>query len=73
MGPQLMTKYAYQIRSRNGVVVDNLQILGRDENDAIRKLHQMYPHCEILESRVAASERVSASYEEVLDLIANRS
>ena len=67
-----MTKYIFQVRSRNGVVVDNLQIYGHDENDAIRKLQQIYPHCEILDSRIVAPERTtSSSYEDVLNLIAN--
>jgi len=66
-----MTKYVFQVRSRNGAVVDNLQIYGRDEDDAIRKLQQMYRHCEILDSRIASPERVTnSSYEDVLNLIA---
>lgn len=66
-----ITKYVFQIRSRNGAIVDNLQIYGRDENDAIRKLQQMYPHCEILDSRIATPGRIAnSSYEDVLDLIA---
>lgn len=72
MNAAAMTKYAFQIRSRNGVVVDNLQIAGQDENDALRKLRQMYPGCEILESRIAFPERAAtSSYEEVLNLIAS--
>lgn len=72
MNAPVMTKYVFQVRSRNGVVVDNLQIYGRDETDALRKLHQMYPHCETLESRVASPERVAnSSYEDILSLIAN--
>ena len=66
-----MTKYIYQIRSRNGAVVDNLQIYGRTEEEARRKLEQMYRNCVILESRIAHPERSSSSsYEEVLSLIA---
>jgi len=71
MPAPLMTKYVFQVRSRNGAVVDNLQIYGRDEDDAIRKLQQMYRHCEILDSRIASPERVTnSSYEDVLNLIA---
>jgi DNA-nicking Smr family endonuclease len=67
----LMTKYIYQIRSRNGAVVDNLQIYGRTEEEARRKLEQMYRNCVILETRVARPERAAnSSYEEVLSLIA---
>lgn len=68
----LMTKYVYQIRSRNGAVVENLQIYGRDEAEAKRKLQQMYRNCEILETRVVTPERAAnSSYEDVLNLIAS--
>lgn len=72
MHAPLMTKYVYQIRSRNGAIVDNLQIYGRTEEEAIRKLQQMYRNCVILDSRVISSERSAYSnYEEVLTLIAS--
>lgn len=71
MHAPLMTKYVYQIRSRNGAVVDNLQIYGRSEEDAKRKLEQMYRNCEILDAKVALPERAAtSSYEDVLNLIA---
>jgi hypothetical protein len=70
MHAPLMTKYVYQIRSRNGAIVDNLQIYGRSEDEAKRKLRQMYLNCEILDSRVLAPERTGISnYEDVLNLI----
>ena len=71
MHAPLITKYVYQIRSRNGSVVDNLQIYGRDEQEAKRKLEQMYRGCVILETRVAAPRTSQSSYEDVLNLIAN--
>jgi len=71
MHAPLMTKYIYQIRSRNGAVVDNLQIYGRTEEEAKRKLEQMYRNCVILQSRVARPElAANSSYEDVLNLIA---
>lgn len=65
------TKYGFRIRTRVGVVVDNLTIHGRDASDAQRKLRQMYRDCEILDCVChAGRERVaSASYEDVLGLI----
>ena len=48
MQPALSTKYGFRIRTRNGSVVDNLSIFGKDEPDAERKLRQMYRHCEIV-------------------------
>jgi hypothetical protein len=74
MHAPLITKYIYQIRSRNGAIVENLQIYGRNEEDAQRKLQQMYRHCEILDTRVVTPERSSASsYEDILSLISNNS
>lgn len=71
MHAPLMTKYIYQIRSRNGAVVDNLQIYGRTEEEAKRKLEQMYRNCVILETRVARPQMTAtSSYEDVLNLIA---
>ena len=45
-------KYGFRIRTRSGLIVNNLLIYGRDEVDAERKLRQMYQHCEILECTV---------------------
>lgn len=71
------TKYGFRIRTRVGLVVDNLMIHGRDESDAQRKLQQMYLGCEILECtchRVvnAAGGRplsLSTNFEDVVSLI----
>lgn len=73
MLPHTILKYLFRIRTRSGVVVENLAIHGRDELDAKRKLCQMYNECEILEVRgqpVALGARNTAcSYEDVVDLI----
>ena len=45
-------KYGFRIRTRSGLIVDNLLIHGRDELDAERKLRQMYQYCNILECTV---------------------
>lgn len=65
------TKYGFRIRTRVGLVVDNLMIHGCDELDAQRKLRQMYQDCEILEC-VCHAGRVRpqvTSFEEVVSLI----
>jgi hypothetical protein len=73
MQAPLMTKYIFQIRSRNGAVVDNLQIYGQNVDEARRKLNQMYMHCMILDERIAMPERLGgATYEDVLNLIIER-
>jgi hypothetical protein len=48
----VIIKYGFRIRTRSGLIVDNLLIHGRDEIDAERKLRQMYQHCKILECTV---------------------
>ncbi len=65
------TKFSFRIRTRDGSLVDNLAIIGRDEADAIRKLRQMYRECEILESGTVQGEVKSASlnFEDVAKLI----
>jgi hypothetical protein len=64
-------KYTFRIRTRTGMVVDNLTIHGRQEADAQRKLLQMYPHCQVLECRSLAGAAKSdpASFEEVVSLV----
>jgi hypothetical protein len=75
------TKYSFRIRTRHGLVVENLMIHGRDEADAERKLRQMYLHCEILDRSVmrpammqpstvqAPGKTDAASFEEIVSLI----
>jgi len=46
-----MTKFGFKIRTRSGLVVDNLLIPGKDQAEAGRKLNQIYRPCEILESK----------------------
>ena len=52
-------KYRFRIRTRHGLVVENLVIHGRDEADAQRKLRQMYQHCEVTECMVIAAQHKS--------------
>ncbi|MEW5889415.1 MAG: hypothetical protein AB1768_10275 [Pseudomonadota bacterium] len=49
MQPPLLVKYGFRIRTRAGLIVDNLKIAGRDAAEAERKLRQIYRDCEILE------------------------
>ncbi|MFO1362129.1 MAG: hypothetical protein U1F45_06575 [Burkholderiales bacterium] len=64
------SKFAFRIRTRTGMVVENLNIHGREEADAQRKLLQMYPHCHVLECRALGAPARSdpASFEEVASL-----
>ncbi len=44
-----LTKFAFRIKTRLGLVVENLLIHGRDETEAQKKLRQIYPRCQILD------------------------
>ena len=65
-----MSKFGFRIRTRHGLIVENLVIQGRDENDAERKLRQMYMHCNILDRTVPVPDKrtVRASFEEIVSL-----
>ena len=45
----VIIKFGFRIRTRSGLIVDNLLIHARDEADAERKLRQMYQYCKILQ------------------------
>ena len=46
-----MMKFGFKIRTRGGMVVDNLMIPGRDQAEAEKKLQQIYRYCGILEAK----------------------
>ncbi len=66
-------KYQFKIRTRSGVLVENLSIFGQSEADASRKLRQIYNGCEIIESGCTQppfnGRHGLLNYEEVVDLI----
>jgi len=66
-----MSKFGFRIRTRHGLIVDNLLIQGRDESDAERKLRQMYLHCEILNRTVqdGGKRPVRTSFEDIVSLV----
>jgi hypothetical protein len=44
-------KFGFRIQTRGGSVVENLAILGRDREEAEKKLRQIYHRCTILEAK----------------------
>lgn len=44
-----MNKYGFRIRTRTGMIVENLNVQARDRAEAERKINQVYRYCEILE------------------------
>ncbi len=43
-----MVKFHFSILTRSGQKLDSLAIMGRDRDEAERKLRQMYRDCEVL-------------------------
>ncbi|HZW26170.1 MAG TPA: hypothetical protein VFF26_11865 [Gallionella sp.] len=71
-----MQKYEFSVRTRNGHLVENIRIIGKDLPDAERKLRQMYIHCEIVQHETIEAEKPipqSADIEDVLTLIVKHS
>ncbi|MGV8935063.1 MAG: hypothetical protein ACOH1I_10590 [Gallionellaceae bacterium] len=67
-----MFKFDFAIKTRDGQRIESLVIGGLDQQDAERKLNQMYRYCEILrcESKDANSKQTdSNSIEDILSLI----
>ena len=66
-----VTKFGFRIRTRHGLIVENLAIHARDRADAERKLRQMYQQCEILQSVILSSPKKDdpISFEEVVSLL----
>lgn len=44
-----MIKFGFKIKTRGGMLVDNLQVAARDRAEAERKVAQIYHRCEIVE------------------------
>lgn len=44
-----MTKFGFRIKTRGGMVVENLVVQARDRAGAETRIRQIYQHCEILE------------------------
>lgn len=67
-----MLKFDFSIRTRDGQRIESLLIAGNNQQDAERKLNQMYRYCEILhcESKETVPKQTeTASVEEILSLI----
>ena len=68
-----MTKFEFSVLTRDGQKVDSILISGKDQEDAERKLRQMYHHCEIILCEVKQDlqkqSSQAASVEEILSII----
>ena len=70
-----MVKFDFAIRTRDGQKIDSLIIGGVDQQNAERKLNQMYRYCEILScvlkdaQEMGVKQTDSTSVEDILSLI----
>jgi hypothetical protein len=51
-----MLKFDFSVQTRDGQKIDSIQIAGKDQDDAQRKLLQMYRSCTVLRCDVKYSE-----------------
>lgn len=66
-----MTKFEFNIRTRNGQRVDKITIQAQDREAAEKRLRQMYIQCEIIECIERAPEirQESLDVEGIINLI----
>ena len=70
---EVMLKFDFSVKTRNGQKVDNIHIQGKDLADAERKLRQMYLNCEVIQCKTMDLDKKlsqSMDIEDVLSLIA---
>ncbi len=66
-----MIKFGFKIRTRGGMIVDNLLIVARDRAEADHKIMQIYQRCEVLECHESqpAVKEDGFSFEAAITLI----
>jgi hypothetical protein len=66
----ILEKFTFRIRTRNGVVMERVQIQATDEAGARTRLLKMYPMSEVLETSQAMTGTGGArSFEDIADLL----
>lgn len=48
VGAQMLKRYGFRIRTKSGLVIDNLLIPGRSRDEAERKVRQIYLGCVVI-------------------------
>ena len=56
-GGRVVIRYGFNIKTKHGQRVENILIMAATQNDAERRLRQMYHHCEIVECHESAVPR----------------
>lgn len=62
-------KYSFRVRSRAGPIVDRVRVTAKDRQEALKRLMQLYPGCEILECHDESFQAPEGSFENLVDLI----
>jgi hypothetical protein len=68
-----MIRFGFQIRTKTGQRIDNISIVAATQDDAERRLRQMYHHCQIIDCREQAVPRrlETLDVEDVISLISS--
>jgi hypothetical protein len=69
MHGEVMLKFDFSVKTRDGQRVESIQICGKDLPDAERKLRQMYHHCEVTQCRTVSPDKSSGHSLDIEDLL----
>ena len=66
-----MNRYGFRIRTKGGMMVENLLVHARDRSEAERKINQVYHQCEIIacEEVTPTLKKEGLDLEDVISLI----
>jgi hypothetical protein len=67
-----MLKYDFSVQTQTGQKIESIVIAGRDQDDAERKLRQMYRRCDVLRCIIRQTDEKqwqATSVEEILTMI----
>jgi len=70
MNGGIMVKFDFSIQTHGGQKIESIVIMGKDQEDAERKLRQMYRYCQVLrcQARHIEDKRQAASLGDILPL-----
>lgn len=66
-----LLKFIFTIKTKHGVIVENLQISAPSQASAEDSLLQMYRQCSIIQVTFEEADAIDIDLEKVLDLIVN--
>jgi hypothetical protein len=66
---EIMLKFVFSVKTRDGLKVESVQIYGKDLPDAERKLRQMYHHCEVTGCKEISTDKVLGQSLDIQELL----